>query len=93
MKRRIPINTPEGALAEANRRRDVSFQTIPNSGPFNDDRFDGMRRDALMALDAANQQLPPEVVAYFQALERRLLEIRFADKKEFLVSSWEQFKA
>lgn len=71
----------------------MSFTKIPNSGPFNDDRFDGLRSEALQSLIMSDTTLPPEVIAYFTALERRLLEVRFVHKVEFLVSSWEQFKA
>jgi hypothetical protein len=66
----------------------MSFQAVPNSGPFNDPVLDEGRRHALVALDERALELPTELVAYLIVLEQRHLDLVRLSKGEFLRTSW-----
>jgi len=71
----------------------MSFQTIPNSGPFNDPVLDEGRMHALIAVDELRVQLPAELIAYMIVLEQRHLDLTRQHKAEFLRRSWEDRRA
>lgn len=67
----------------------MSISVVPNSGALFDDRLDGLRQSALIAIDdTPDLRLPIDVVTYINALEREVIDRKCRERKGWVEELW-----